>query len=76
MKILKDDSILEKRLQEVEDFMREKGISLSIISDTIIVNFKGQDKEFVIMDAELENDNITDFPRQFDCERLVLRESI
>ena len=74
MKIVKTDSVIETLLQEVEQFMIDKGVSLSTNNNQIRVHFKDYKGSFLIADPELDYDYPTEFPREFDSERLTCSE--
>jgi len=74
-KIVKRDAQLEKDLQEIEDLMIKKGISIEIISERMILTYKrNPDFHGVIVDTESTNYQTygTSLPRTFDTERIAI----
>lgn len=73
-KYLKIDSPPEKALQEVEDLMRKKGISItSLGGNGFAFSFEGLAGEYWLQSKE-SGERSTDFPRVFDDERLAAWE--
>ena len=69
MKAARLDSTYEKIVQEVEELMRSRGVSISANNSyTISVN----DREFRVMNES--RDDSTEFPRLFDNERLIIED--
>ncbi len=73
-KYIKRDSKLEKDLMQVEDLMREKGISItSWGGNGLTVSFADQPGEFWIQ-SRSTGERSVEFPRMFDEEGLAVWE--
>lgn len=73
MKTAKEDSIFEKKLQIVEECMREQGVSIERGN----IRFDGSDKVFILADVELlsgSNPDEVTLPREDESYKLVLNE--
>ena len=73
MKVFKEDSEFEKKLQQVENLMRDLGISIEVVPGGLGVTFQGKNTtpiETHVMD--IESWTLTSsLPRGFESERLV-----
>ncbi|KKL20327.1 hypothetical protein LCGC14_2456610 [marine sediment metagenome] len=67
MRVLKENSKAAEKIREVEQFLREKGISISHRSDGLIVSV--DDKDYVILDGESRDIN-KDFPTCVEPSRI------
>ena len=72
-KYLKIDSPPEIALQEVEELMRKKGISITSLGDGFSVSFEGLAGEYWLQSKE-SGERSTNFPRVFYDERLAAWE--
>ncbi len=67
MKVLKEDCKVAQRIREVEQYLREKGISISFRYDGMLIDVDGE--TFVMIDGETK-DNQLDFPSQVEPTKI------
>lgn len=67
MRILREEGIVAKKIREVEEFLREKGISISFRGDGLLIDVA--DETFVIREGE-SGDLLASFPAEFDGTRI------
>jgi len=76
MKVLTEDCVVAKRIREVEQILRDKGISISYRSDGLLITLQPWSKEqqtsgrkeqqtFVILDGE-SGEILSEFPTEYD----------
>ena len=68
----KQDSEIEKKVQQVEKLMQELGISIHHSYGGLYVGYNGE--EYPIIDME-SKDQVMDFPRQFEGQKIKARDS-
>ena len=70
MHILEEDSVDEKLMQQLDDWLEQHNIQINTMSEiTITIN----DHEYRLIDVE-NNDAVVTLPRKFDTERLTVIE--
>ena len=70
MHILEEDSVDEKLMQQLDDWLEQHNIQINTMSEiTITIN----DHEYRLIDVEIDESIVT-LPRKFDTERLVVIE--
>ena len=70
MHILEEDSVDEKLMQQLDDWLEQHNIQINTMSEiTITIN----DHEYRLIDVEIDESIVT-LPRKFDTERLVTIE--
>jgi hypothetical protein len=67
MKVLKTNCKTERVIQDLENYMQQRGISIDWCNG-LRLTIKG--KEYVIVNMESPTDILLEFPRTFDSERL------
>jgi hypothetical protein len=70
MRILKEDCAVAAAIGEVEKFMKQKGISLHVSNNLIIVNAQGLGDIGFLYNTGDKNACCT-FPRQYDNDRIA-----
>jgi len=70
MHILEEDSVDEKLMQQLDDWLEQHNIQINTMSEiTITIN----DNEYRLVDVT-NSDAVVTLPRKFDTERLVTIE--
>ena len=71
MKILKTDSDIEKKVQQVETLMNELGLKIHYHYNGLQIESNGVHYPIKEIDS---NETCVSFPRMFESERLVVQE--
>lgn len=75
IQVLKQDSALEKRVQQVEEFMNKLNVKLQYTYHGLTIVDVQTNKSYPLVDTESQDESQTEFPRMIDNIRLRVREN-